>query len=359
MVSHLTGMPLKHIHRNDPMDLILDQIGKRYGSTWVLNQIDLKIQEGEFFSLLGGSGSGKTTLLKMIAGIETPDRGTIFYDNRNIANDPMEKRPFNTVFQGYALFPHMTVFDNVAFGLRIKGINGSVLKKTVTEMLERVGLSDRISTFPAQLSGGQQQRVAVARVLVCKPRVILLDEPLSALDASLRGQMQRFLKELHRELGLTFIFVTHDQDEAISLSDRICILNKGRIEQVDTPSALYHAPQTSYVAEFIGLNNLITVNANDETEFGITPTKIGSGNVLSIRPEAVMIGAVDMALSTNATLIEKQFHGDNTLMIFRTSTGKEIIVRRPGRGENVEIGCETILSMPLEACAIIPQSEAK
>lgn len=341
------------------MDLILDQIGKRYGNTWVLDKIDLKIQQGEFFSLLGGSGSGKTTLLKLIAGIEMPDRGTITFDGRDIANDPMEQRPFNTVFQGYALFPHMTVFDNVAFGLRIKGISGSALKKTVAEMIERVGLSDRISAFPAQLSGGQQQRVAVARVLVCEPSVILLDEPLSALDASLRGQMQRFLKELHRELGLTFIFVTHDQDEAISLSDRICILNQGRIEQVDTPSALYHAPQTSYVAEFIGLNNLIAVDENDQTEFGTTPTSIGPGKMLSIRPEAVVIGHADGALTTRAILIERQFHGDNTVMIFRADTGKELTVRRPGKGELVEIGCETTLSLPLDACAIIPHGTSK
>ena len=339
-------------------DLHLDQIGKRYGSTWVLDQIDLTIREGEFFSLLGGSGSGKTTLLKMIAGIEAPDRGTISFGGRDIAGDPMERRPFNTVFQGYALFPHMNIFDNVAFGLRIKGISGAALKKAVTEMVDRVGLSDRIKAFPAQLSGGQQQRVAVARVLVCEPRVILLDEPLSALDASLRGQMQRFLKELHRDLGLTFIFVTHDQDEAISLSDRICVLNQGRIEQVDTPDALYHAPHTTYVAEFIGLNNLIAVTRPGETEFGAVPVDINPGVTLSIRPEAVQLGTQDGTLTTAATLIDRQFHGDNTIMIFRTDTGRELTVRRPGKGECIDIGGQTTLSLPLEACAIIPECMA-
>jgi len=336
------------------MDLTLDQIGKRYGKTWVLDQIDLTIRQGEFFSLLGGSGSGKTTLLKLIAGIEAPDRGHIHFGGRDIAGDPMEQRPFNTVFQGYALFPHMNVFDNVAFGLRVKGIRGDALKKTVTEMVDRVGLADRLSAFPAQLSGGQQQRVAVARVLVCEPSVILLDEPLSALDASLRGQMQRFLKELHRDLGLTFIFVTHDQDEAISLSDRICILNRGRIEQVDTPDALYHAPNTQFVAEFIGLNNLIRVTGPGQTELGAVPIQADVGSVLSIRPEAIRIGPSDQAMQVNATLIDRQFHGDNTIMIFRTETGQEITMRSAGTGAAIAIAENVNLSLPFDAFAVIP-----
>ncbi|APX18026.1 hypothetical protein BWR17_19255 (plasmid) [Phaeobacter inhibens] len=340
------------------MDLILDEIGKCYGATWVLEHIDLTIKDGEFFSLLGGSGSGKTTLLKSIAGIERPDRGRILFDGRDIVATPMEQRPFNTVFQGYALFPHMSVFDNVAFGLRVKGIDSGTIRKTVTEMAERVGLSERIHAFPAQLSGGQQQRVAIARVLVCEPQVILLDEPLSALDASLRGQMQRFLKELHRDLGLTFIFVTHDQDEAMSLSDRICILNQGRIEQVDTPDALYHAPSTTYVAEFIGTNNLIPVSAGGETEFGRVSFEADGDATLSIRPEAIEIGAASDALSAAATLVDRQFHGDNTVMTFRTGSGRELIVRRPGRGEAIEIGGQAELSLPRAACTLIPEGRA-
>ncbi|MFN3253348.1 ABC transporter ATP-binding protein [Roseibium album] len=336
------------------MDLILDELGKCYGSTWVLKQINLTIGSGAFFSLLGASGSGKTTLLKAIAGIEMPDQGRIVHGETDITSHPMEKRPFNTVFQGYALFPHMTVFDNVAFGLRVKGQRGGVLKKSVTEMIDRVGLSDRIHAFPAQLSGGQKQRVAIARVLVCEPRVILLDEPLSALDAVLRGQMQRFLKELHRDLGLTFVFVTHDQDEAISLSDRICILNQGRIEQVDTPDALYHAPRTTFVAEFIGLNNLFQMDDNGDTEFGRAATPHSSSNVLTIRPESVQVGETHARLKSSAVLTDRRFHGDNTLLTFRTATGREILVRRPGRGDTIELGEETILGFPDCDCTVIP-----
>ena len=339
------------------MDLVLDEIGKCYGPTWVLEHIDLTIKEGEFFSLLGGSGSGKTTLLKSIAGIETPDRGRILFDGQDIVKTPIEKRPFNTVFQGYALFPHMSVFDNIAFGLRVKSIDKAKIKKTVTEMVERVGLSERISAFPAQLSGGQQQRVAIARVLVCEPKVILLDEPLSALDASLRGQMRRFLKELHRDLGLTFIFVTHDQDEAISLSDRICILNNGRIEQVDTPDALYHAPKTTYVAEFIGVNNLIPITARGDTDLGRFTNEIAVDATLSIRPEAIQIGAVGGELATEAVLVDRRFHGDNTVMTFRTNAGRELTVRRPGKGELIELGGQTTLSLPRAACTLIPQRQ--
>lgn len=339
------------------MDLVLDEIGKCYGPTWVLEHIDLTIKEGEFFSLLGGSGSGKTTLLKSIAGIETPDRGRILFDGQDIVKTPIEKRPFNTVFQGYALFPHMSVFDNIAFGLRVKGVDRAKIKETVTEMVERVGLSERIGAFPAQLSGGQQQRVAIARVLVCEPKVILLDEPLSALDASLRGQMRRFLKELHRDLGLTFIFVTHDQDEAISLSDRICILNNGRTEQVDTPDALYHAPQTTYVAEFIGVNNLIPITARGDTDLGRFTNEIAVDATLSIRPEAIQIGAVGEGLVTEAVLVDRRFHGDNTVMTFRTTAGRELTVRRPGKGEPIELGGQTTLGLPCAACTLIPQGQ--
>lgn len=337
------------------MDLVLDDVGKCYGAIWVLEHIDLTIRDGEFFSLLGGSGSGKTTLLKSIAGIETPDRGRIVFGGRDIANDPMEKRPFNTVFQGYALFPHMNVFDNIAFGLRVKGMNSAMIKKTVLEMVDRVGLSERVHAFPAQLSGGQQQRVAVARVLVCEPKVILLDEPLSALDASLRGQMQRFLKELHRDLGLTFIFVTHDQDEAISLSDRICILNQGGIEQVGTPDALYHAPKTTYVAKFIGVNNLIPVSAQGETGLGKFALDAPAGATISIRPESIAIGSSETGLNTDAVLVDRQFHGDNTMMTFKTEQGWELLVRRPGKGEAIELGGQTTLCLPTEACTIIAQ----
>lgn len=329
------------------MGLHLDGIGKRYGDVWALDQIDLEIPTGSFFSLLGGSGSGKTTILKIVAGIEGATRGQLSFEGRDVASTPMESRPFNTVFQGYALFPHMTAFQNVAFGLKVKGLGAAEIKRRVGEMLDRVGLSDRAQAYPAQLSGGQQQRVAIARVLVCEPKVILLDEPLSALDASLRGQMQRFLKDLHRDLGLTFVFVTHDQDEAMSLSDQICVLNEGRIEQIGTPDALYHAPATAYVAGFIGLNNLFP---SGDGEFGTLP---GNG-LVAVRPETININGGE-SFGAQATLIDRRFHGDNTLMTFRTGAGQEVSVRRPGRGESIGMGETAHISFAPESCAMVGQ----
>lgn len=220
--------------------------------TFAVNNVNLTIKEGEFFSLLGPSGCGKTTLLRILAGLETQTTGHLILHGKNIDNMSGQKRPFNMVFQRYALFPHLTVYENLNFGLEIKGLSNNECKARINEVLDLVGLSELQQRLPETLSGGQAQRVALARAIVNRPRILLLDEPLSALDLKLREQLQRELVSLQKKLGLTFIHVTHDQDEALSLSDRIGIMNGGNIEQVGTPAELYENPKTLFAAEFIG-----------------------------------------------------------------------------------------------------------
>jgi spermidine/putrescine transport system ATP-binding protein len=234
----------------------LDQLAKSYGGVPAVTGIDLDIGSGEFYSLLGPSGCGKTTTLRMIAGFEKPDSGRIELDGRDVVGDPPNRRPVNTVFQTYALFPFMTVWDNVAFGLRYKKASRDEAKRRVGEALELVRMSDFAKRRPAQLSGGQQQRVALARALVLRPRVLLLDEPLGALDAKLRKQLQLELRAVQREVGITFVYVTHDQEEALTMSDQIAVLAEGRVEQVGPPQEIYSAPATTFVAGFLGAANI-------------------------------------------------------------------------------------------------------
>jgi spermidine/putrescine transport system ATP-binding protein len=236
--------------------LAVHGVSKSFDNHVVLDDISIDITHGEFVTLLGPSGCGKTTLLRLIAGFEKPDTGSIFLDDTNILPLPPEKRQVNTVFQSYALFPHMTVFDNVAFGLSIRGIKGESLRRQVEEILTDVKMTDFAQRFPGQLSGGQQQRVAMARALINRPRVLLLDEPLSALDARLRREMQVELKRLQRELDMTFILVTHDQEEALSMSDRVVVMQNGKVAQTGTPREVYEEPNSLYVARFIGDINI-------------------------------------------------------------------------------------------------------
>lgn len=231
-------------------------LSKAFSGQTVLKNFDLDIAHGEFITLLGPSGCGKTTLLRVVAGLELADSGSVFLDGKNISPLPPEKRQVNTVFQSYALFPHMTVFDNVAFGLRLKGVKGSMLHDRVSSALDEVKMAEFTSRYPGQLSGGQQQRIAIARAIINTPRVLLLDEPLSALDARLRRNMQVELKRLQRELGIAFILVTHDQEEALSMSDRVVVMQDGKIAQVGTPREVYEDPANLYVARFIGDINL-------------------------------------------------------------------------------------------------------
>jgi ABC-type Fe3+/spermidine/putrescine transport system ATPase subunit len=243
--------------------LEIKDVTKRYGTRPVLNGISLDVASGEFLTILGESGSGKTTLLRLLAGFEQLDGGAILMNGERIDHVPAYKRPVNTVFQSYALFPHLSVFDNVAYGLRASGTAASEIPDRVNKALAMVKMGEFAKSVPARLSGGQQQRVALARALVNRPRVLLLDEPLSALDANLRRQMQVELKSLQREVGITFIFVTHDQEEAMALSDRVALLRSGHLEQVDSPREIYGRPATAYSAQFIGQTNLLRAEIRD------------------------------------------------------------------------------------------------
>ncbi|MEI7849668.1 MAG: ABC transporter ATP-binding protein [Chloroflexota bacterium] len=254
-------------------------VSRHFGDIKAVEAIDLEIRDGEFFSMLGPSGSGKTTCLRMIAGFNRPSAGQILLYGQDVSQLPPYDRPVNTVFQDYALFPHMSVADNIAYGLMIKKVPAPERKAKVTEMLELVQLAGYGERKPAQLSGGQRQRVALARALINRPKVLLLDEPLGALDLKLRQQMQVELKAIQQSVGITFIFVTHDQEEALTMSDRIAVFNLGKIEQVGTPAEVYEHPTTTFVAGFVGVSNLVTgqmakrITGSDQT-FSIRPEKI-------------------------------------------------------------------------------------
>jgi putative spermidine/putrescine transport system ATP-binding protein len=257
----------------------LIDLAKEFGSVRAVDGVDLEIADGEFFSMLGPSGSGKTTVLRLVAGFEQPTRGSIELAGRDVTREPPHRRDVNTVFQDYALFPHMSVLENVEYGLRVKKVPRNDRRRRAAEALETVRLGDHASRRPHQLSGGQRQRVALARALVNRPKVLLLDEPLGALDLKLRREMQIELKQIQREVGITFVFVTHDQEEALTMSDRIAIFRDGRVEQVGTPVELYEHPATPFTAGFVGTSNLLTGDlarrlVGRAGSFGIRPEKI-------------------------------------------------------------------------------------
>ena len=286
----------------------LVSLTKHFGQLAAVDSIDLEIPSGGFFSLLGPSGCGKTTTLRLIAGFEQPSSGRVLLDGRDMAKTPPSKRPLNTVFQSYALFPHLRVFDNVAFGLRRAHVPRDEVRRRVGEALELVQLSDLAARKPGQLSGGQQQRVALARALVLRPAVLLLDEPLGALDAKLRRQLQVELKQLQTHVGITFVYVTHDQEEALTMSDRIAVINHGRVEQAASPRDLYEEPANAFVADFLGISNLMDASAvgpsGDATEVRLANgiamdvrrgdiTRRGAVKVV-IRPERIIVEAADV-----------------------------------------------------------------
>ncbi len=251
----------------------IDHVSKKFGDVVALDDINFTIKPGEFFSLLGPSGCGKTTLLRIIAGFESPDDGAVLFDDKNVIPLPPDKRPSNTVFQTYALFPHMTVYENVAFSLRLKKLPKDEIDKKVREYVHLVQLDQHIDKKPNQLSGGQKQRVAIARALINEPKVLLLDEPLSALDAKLRANLLIDLDRIHDQIGITFIYVTHDQAEALSVSDRIAVMNAGHVLQIGTPYEIYESPATQFVAQFIGETNLFDAEVVD-----CVPHKDAAGN---------------------------------------------------------------------------------
>jgi putative spermidine/putrescine transport system ATP-binding protein len=243
--------------------VVLEQLVRQFGATRALDGFSLSIEPGEFVALLGPSGCGKTTALRVLAGFEQADSGRVLVDGTDVKDTPSQKRDMGMVFQSYSLFPNMTTRDNVAFGLRLRGQRGSQRRARASELLELVGLSDQVAKFPHQLSGGQQQRVALARALAIEPRVLLLDEPLSALDAKVRAELRDQIRALQQRLAITTVFVTHDQEEALSMADRVCVMSKGRVEQVASPSMLYQRPATAFVAEFVGTSSRVRAERAD------------------------------------------------------------------------------------------------
>jgi spermidine/putrescine transport system ATP-binding protein len=297
-------------------EVTLTRLVKRFADVTAVDGIDLQVASGEFFSLLGPSGCGKTTTLRMIAGFEYPSEGEIRIDGEDMASRPANKRNVNTVFQSYALFPHLRVADNVAFGLKRAGVDRREARRRVAEAVELVQLTGLERRKPAQLSGGQQQRVALARALVLKPAVVLLDEPLGALDAKLRRALQVELKALQEQIGLTFIYVTHDQEEALTMSDRLAVMHAGRIEQLGTPKDVYREPRTTFVADFLGISNLMTGTAHGRSgstcavSLGEFRLSAGAGQLdtegetrLVIRPERVELEPRAFARSTDGNRV--------------------------------------------------------
>lgn len=317
----------------------IDNIAKRFGSHVVLKDISLQVAEGEFLTILGESGSGKTTLLRIIAGFETADSGELWMANERLDRLPPYRRRVNTVFQHYALFPHLTVERNVGYGLSIAKVPHAELATRVEQALAMVKMQTYAKSKPAKISGGQQQRVGLARALVNRPRLLLLDEPLSALDANLRRQMQVELKSLQREVGISFLFVTHDQDEAMVMSDRIALLRSGELEQVATPRDIYSRPATAYTAQFIGSTNLLRADVRGGiARCGLLcwPVQLPDGNRLfSLRPENIRIAGPTSTPNRNqirisAKVRRKSFHGATELLLVECADGLGLSVSVAG-----------------------------
>ena len=348
---------------------------KEFGNVVAVAGIDIVIAGGEFFSLLGPSGCGKTTTLRMIAGFEQPTSGSIFIDGVDVARTPPHKRPVNTVFQSYALFPLMTVYDNVAFGLTYVRATKGEIEKRVRAALAMVRLSAYEKRRPAQLSGGQQQRVALARALVLNPAVLLLDEPLGALDAKLRKALQIELKSLQEQLGITFIYVTHDQEEALTMSDRLAVMADGRVEQVGTPDEVYEEPATAYVADFLGLSNLMEGQVSTASSNGTCRVRVGetdltarspdtpAGSVkLVIRPERVRLlptGSVG-ANCLHGTVDRVIYLGATRQVVVRLGHGETIQAMLPNTSDSAVYaqGATVVAEFPQDSLRVLPDRAA-
>jgi putative spermidine/putrescine transport system ATP-binding protein len=301
-------------------------VTRSYGALRAVDALSLTIHAGEFFSMLGPSGSGKTTCLRLIAGFELPDAGSVLLGGRDVSRVPPFERNVNTVFQDYALFPHLSVLENVAYGPRVRGVPRARREAKALEMLSLVQLESLGERRPAQLSGGQRQRVALARALINEPAVLLLDEPLGALDLKLREQMQGELRALQRRLGITFVYVTHDQGEALSMSDRVAVFNAGRIEQLSTPQQLYRQPRTAFVARFVGGANVIKA--------GLAGQLTGAARPFALRAEDVNLAAADAAtpgghLAVDAEVLDVQYHGASNRWLLRLPGDTRLVATRP------------------------------
>ena len=330
-----------------------EKVDKSYdGKLLVVKALNLDIAEGEFITMLGPSGSGKTTCLMMLAGFETPTNGEIYLDSDAISNIPPHKRGIGMVFQNYALFPHMTGYENLAFPLKVRKISKEDIDKKVDKALSMVSLSGFENRMPGQLSGGQQQRVAVARALVFDPAVVLMDEPLGALDKNLRESMQYEIKHIHESIGVTVVYVTHDQSEALTMSNRIAVFNDGKVQQLSSPDKLYEEPQNSFVAEFIGENNRFDGEVLDVSN-GVCKVKIGQGEMLanpisvkskgekttvSIRPERALINPKDKMDNNQKGKIEEViYHGDHTRVRINLLGNSDFILKVPNSSQNLDI----------------------
>ncbi len=365
----------------NPQPLVsVENVSKRFGDFYAAREMSFAIGSGEFFAMLGPSGCGKTTMLRMIAGFEEPTSGAIRIDSQRMSGVPPYRRPVNTVFQNYALFPHLSVFDNVAFGPRMRDLDKSQVERRVRAIIEVVRLGDLAHRMPSQLSGGQRQRVALARALVNDPKALLLDEPLSALDLDLRRKMQIELKRIQRDVGITFIFVTHDQEEAITMSDRIAVMRAGRLEQVGTPEGIYDEPESAFVARFIGHANLLPVTV--ERAAGDCATVVLPGSrrtevsthgrsfqagamaLLMVRPERLEVASSEAGAAgpcIPVTCTDLVFQGAVQRCALRTANGDEVVAHletdKPAR--EVRAGAALWLSWDRKAARLLsPEADA-
>jgi spermidine/putrescine transport system ATP-binding protein len=347
--------------------VVLERLSKRFGDVEAVRELTLDIGDGEFFSLLGPSGCGKTTTLRLIAGFEEPTDGRIFIGDREVTQTPAHKRPVNTVFQSYALFPHLSVADNVAFGLRFKSVEKRERRRRVGEALQLVRLEGFERRKPSQLSGGQQQRVALARALILEPAVLLLDEPLGALDAKLRRSLQIELKSIQEAVGITFVYVTHDQEEALTMSDRMAVMADGLVQQLGTPRDVYEEPATTFVADFLGVSNLMSAHAEGggHVRLGEAALSAGRGDVeargevrLTIRPERVRVEAVgtDGENRLPGRVSRVVYLGSTTQILLELAAGQTLQATAsaadglpPGEGEAVTV------HLPAEALRVLTE----
>ena len=339
---------------NNEQFVRFDKVDKSYdGKVLVVKDLNLDISEGEFITMLGPSGSGKTTCLMMLAGFETPTNGEIYLDKNPISNIPPHKRGIGMVFQNYALFPHMTVYENLAFPLRVRKVSKEDTDKKIDKALSMVSLTGFENRMPGQLSGGQQQRVAVARALVFDPAVVLMDEPLGALDKNLRESMQYEIKHIHESIGVTVVYVTHDQGEALTMSNRIAVFNDGKVQQLSSPDKLYEEPVNSFVAEFIGENNRFSgqvtdisndkckVKLDDGSEILANPIAVkssGEKTIVSLRPERALINTKEkMENNFKGKIEEVIYHGDHTRVRLNLLGNKDFILKVPNSSANMDI----------------------
>lgn len=347
------------------------KICKRYGDFDALKDVSLDIEQGEFLTFLGPSGSGKTTCLMILAGFTDPTSGQLMKNGQDISATPAEERNFGMVFQGYALFPHMTIWQNVDYPLRIRRLDRAERKARVGRIIDIVGLAEHAHKRPSQLSGGQQQRVALARSLVFQPDVLLLDEPLSALDRNLREQMQSELKRVHEETGTTFVFVTHDQGEALAMSDKIAIFNKGRLMQVASPDQIYNAPDSRFVAEFLGHINIFPVSGAtldngvmrgqmNGTTLSALPGGAASAASIAVRPEHMLLSRSqpeDAANILSAKVTRRTYQGSHSDLLLQTACGQEISASTQNAvsGETPEIGAEMWVGWSAEKSIVLTE----